>query len=105
MQSPEVAKMKRGACLENDRAGAQQTVVLVMDKNLSLKTRTHIQKKKKKMPGMGAHLKYQDWGNKGKQIPGVLWPQASLSRGTKSLTSKRLFSKMAQGKVLTEFDS
>lgn len=57
------------------------------------------------MPGMGAHLKYQDWGNKGKQIPGALWPQASLSRGTKSLTTKRLFSKMAQGKVLTEFDS
>lgn len=54
---------------------------------------------------MGAHLKYQDWGNKGKQIPGALWPQASLSRGTKSLTSKRLFSKMAQGKVFTEFDS
>lgn len=60
---------------------------------------------KKKMSGMGAHLQYQDWGNKGKQIPGARWPQASLSRGTKSLTSKRLFSKMVQGKALTEFDS
>lgn len=97
-------KMKRGVCLENGQAGVQETVVLVMDKNLSLMARTHIQKKKK-MSGVGAHLQYQDWGNKGKQIPGARWPQASLSRGTKSLTSKRLFSKMAQGKALTEFDS
>lgn len=40
-------KMKRGVCLENGQAGVQETVVLVMDKNLSLMARTHIQKKKK----------------------------------------------------------
>lgn len=72
-----------------------------MDKNLSLMARTHIKKKK----SQACILAIPDWGNKGKQIPGALWPQALLGRGPKSLTSKRLFSKMAQGKVLTEIDS
>lgn len=100
MQSPEVAKDEERSLFRkwsnwSSVDSCSGNALYLKGQELEFDGQNSHSKKKKKGSGMGAYLQYQDWRNKGKQIPGALWPQASLSRGTKSLTSKRLFSKTA----------